>query len=181
MDPSSDGAANDVPGRARIRPAAHGDVPAIVDLVHDLARYERASEEVRLRADALEDALFGRPPQAGCLVAEHERAVVGFALYFFSFSTWTGRQGIWLEDLYVRPEQRGHGVGTALVAALADLAIQSGRERLEWSVLDWNRPAWDFYAGLGATAMSEWTTHRLSGQALRALGTRNAADPVPWD
>jgi GNAT superfamily N-acetyltransferase len=152
-----------------IRPARAGDVPAIYQLVRDLAEYERSLQHVRATEDDLLQSLTADPPAVFAHVAEHDGEVVGFALWFLSFSTWEGKHGIYLEDLYVRPDMRGGGHGRALLAGLARICVQRGYPRLEWAVLDWNAPALGFYASLGAAGMDEWTVHRLGGPALRAL------------
>jgi GNAT superfamily N-acetyltransferase len=152
-----------------IRPARPGDVPAIVELVRDLARYERALHEVSATEEALQAALFGPEPAVFAHVAEHEGAVGGFALWFLSFSTWLGKHGIYLEDLYVRPELRGLGHGRALLAELAKICVERGYRRLEWAVLDWNEPALRFYRSLGAVPMDEWRVQRITGDALTLL------------
>jgi GNAT superfamily N-acetyltransferase len=156
-----------------IRPARPSDVPAILELIHDLATYERALSEVRATEESLRASLFGPAPAAYAHVVEHEGQVAGFALWFLNFSTWTGRHGIYLEDLYVRPEHRGRGYGRALLAELARLCVERGYGRLEWAVLDWNEPAQQVYRVVGAKPMDEWTAWRLDGTALQAL----AADP----
>ena len=158
------------PGEAVIRPARPGDVPAMVQLVTDLATYERAADQVELTPGSLEAALFGDRPAVFAHVAEVDGEVAGFALWFLSFSTWLGRHGIYLEDLYVRPERRGSGLGKALLAELARLCGERGYGRLEWSVLDWNTPAIDFYLAHGARPQRDWTVFRLSGEPLRELG-----------
>jgi GNAT superfamily N-acetyltransferase len=155
----------------RIRRARPDDVPAIVDLVYGLADYERAPDECRLTADQLQKALFGEAPAVFCHVAEPDGEVVGCALWFLSFSTWRGVHGIYLEDLFVRPEHRGSGLGKALLVALAQECVRNNYERLEWSVLDWNTPAIDFYESLGAHPQDEWTTYRLTDTALTKLGS----------
>lgn len=155
-----------------IRPAAVGDVSAIHDLICDLATYERARDEVKATPDQLRTALFGPSPAVQALVAEVDGLVVGFALYFLSYSTWEGVHGIYLEDLYVRPEHRGSGLGTALLSSLAAIAVDRGYARVEWSVLDWNTPSIEFYRGLGAVGLDEWTRFRLVGQDLVQLATR---------
>jgi GNAT superfamily N-acetyltransferase len=155
----------------RIRRARPDDVPAIVELVYALAEYEREPAACRLTATQLETALFGPTPAVFCHVAETGDEVVGCALWFLNFSTWRGVHGIYLEDLFVRPEQRGSGLGKSLLTALAQECVQHGYERLEWSVLDWNTPAIDFYEALGARPQSEWTTFRLTDNALKALGS----------
>ena len=157
---------------AAVRAARESDVAQIHRLIIDLATYERAADEVRSTPDQLRDALFGPQPAAYALVAESAGEVVGFALYFRNFSTWEGVHGIYLEDLYVAPEHRGSGLGKALLAALAEIAVQRGYARLEWAVLDWNQPSIEFYRALGAVPMEEWTVYRLAGPALHrvALG-----------
>jgi GNAT superfamily N-acetyltransferase len=151
-----------------VREARESDLDRIRQLIVDLARYERAAHEVKATTEQLRVALFGPQPAAYALVAESDNQVVGFALYFRNFSTWEGVHGIYLEDLYVMPEYRGSGLGRALLASLAGLAIERGYARLEWAVLDWNQPAIEFYRSLGAVAMEEWTVYRLSGEALAA-------------
>ena len=152
-----------------IRPAEAADIPAIHRLIRDLAEYEKALAEVSTTEEDLRRALLGDRPAVFAHVAEAGGEVAGFALWFLSFSTWTGQHGIYLEDLYVRPDQRRSGLGRALLAELARICVTRGYARLEWSVLDWNTPARDFYASLGAAEMDEWTVNRLTGPALRAL------------
>lgn len=159
-------------GEVRVRPARAADVPAIVELVRELAAYERAADQVRLTPEVLQAALFGQPPAASAHVATVDGEVAGFALWFLSFSTWLGRHGIYLEDLYVRPDHRGRGLGAALLAELARACVERGYGRLEWAVLDWNQPAIDFYRAHGAEPQDEWTTFRLSGAALERLALR---------
>ena len=154
-----------------IRPARPADIPAIHALIRDLAAYERGLDQVTTTADDLRAALLAPQPSLFAHVAEADGEVVGFALWFISYSTWAGRHGIYLEDLYVTPQRRGQGHGKALLAELARICVQRGYRRLEWWVLDWNTPARGFYASLGATAMDEWTVHRLTGPALAALAT----------
>jgi GNAT superfamily N-acetyltransferase len=162
-----------------IRPAAPADVPAIYQLIRDLAEYERSLPEVTGTEDQLGASLFGPAPAVFAHVAEHEGRVVGFALWFLNYSTWLCSHGIYLEDLYVTPELRGHGLGRALLAELAALCVERGYGRLEWWVLDWNAPALSFYESLGAVAMDEWTVHRLTGQALADLAASRPADMQP--
>ncbi|MHB1302197.1 MAG: GNAT family N-acetyltransferase [Acidiphilium sp.] len=152
-----------------VRAATAEDVPAMMGLVHDLAVYERAPDAVEMTAPMLHVALFGPEALARAIVAEAEGAVAGFAIYFTSFSTWTGKAGLYLEDLFVRPEARGRGLGRALLRHLAAEAVRRGCARLEWSVLDWNQPAIDFYKSLGAEPLDEWTRYRLAGSALATL------------
>ncbi|WAL66790.1 GNAT family N-acetyltransferase [Amycolatopsis cynarae] len=153
---------------SRIRRARESDVETLVRLVHDLAHYEKAPAECRLTADKLRAALFGASPAVFAHVAEQDGEIVGFALWFLNFSTWRGVHGIYLEDLYVRPELRGSGLGKALLATLARECVDRGYARLEWSVLDWN-PATGFYQALGAVPMDEWTVYRLTDTALEKL------------
>ncbi len=154
-----------------IRPADHGDVDAIVALIRELAAYERAADEVELTSDRLHDSLFGASPRVFAHVAVVGGDIVGMAVWFFNYSTWRGRHGIYLEDLYVRPEHRGAGLGRGLLQALAREAVAHGCARVEWWVLDWNNPAIDFYRSLGATPMDEWTVFRLTGEPLQTLGS----------
>ena len=160
---------------AGIRTATVEDVAAIHRLICDLAEYERARHEVKATEGQLRAALFGSSPAVFALVAEADGEVVGFALYFLNFSTWEGVHGIYLEDLYVRPNLRGTGRGTALLAALAAIAVARGYARVDWSVLDWNTPSIEFYHRLGAVAMDEWTGFRLTGEALATVGSRGSA------
>jgi GNAT superfamily N-acetyltransferase len=155
-----------------IRPATPGDVPVILELIQALAEYERAADEVEVTSAQLQAALFGPDPVARCLLAQtaDQGPVVGFALWFRTFSTWLGVPGIYLEDLFVRPEARGGGHGRALLTELARIAVSKGYGRVEWAVLDWNEPAQGFYRALGAAPQDEWTVWRLTGAALDALG-----------
>ena len=152
-----------------IRPVRPGDVDAVVAMVHELAAYERAADQCDLTVEQLTQALFGEHPAVFAHVAEDDGVVVGFALWFLNFSTWDGVHGVYLEDLYVRREHRGGGHGRALLAELASVCVQRGYSRLTWWVLDWNSPAIGFYRSLGAVAMDEWTTFRLTGDALTAV------------
>jgi GNAT superfamily N-acetyltransferase len=157
-------------GTNRVRRVEPGDVEAVVGLVHELAEYERAPEECTLTPAQLHAALFGEAPALFGHVAEAGGTVVGCALWFLNYSTWEGAHGIHLEDLYVQPAHRGAGLGRALLAALAAECVARGYPRLEWSVLDWNAPSIGFYRALGAVGMDEWTTFRLTGGPLTALG-----------
>jgi GNAT superfamily N-acetyltransferase len=154
-----------------IRPATPQDVPHIHRLMRELAEYERSLDEVTATEDDLRQALFADQPAIFAHVAEHEGSVAGFALWFLNYSTWLGRHGIYLEDLYVTPALRGSGLGRALLGELARVCVQRGYGRLEWWVLDWNAPARGFYESVGAVAMDEWTVHRLAGPALHALAS----------
>jgi GNAT superfamily N-acetyltransferase len=152
-----------------IRPARPADIPVIYQLIRDLAGYENALAEVTGSEADLRRWLLAQPAAVFAHVAEHDGEVAGFALWYLSFSTWEASHGIYLEDLYVRPDARRLGLGRALLAELARICVARGYSRLEWSVLDWNTPARAFYASLGAAEMSEWTVNRLSGPALRDL------------
>ncbi len=155
-----------------LRPATEADLDTIIELVHALADYEREPDAVKLDRDAFRGHLFGPRPYAEVILAETpEGASAGFALFFHNFSTWEGKPGIWLEDLFVRPELRGHGYGKALLSELARLALERGCARLEWSVLDWNEPSINFYRALGAKPQDEWTTYRMTGPALTTLAS----------
>jgi GNAT superfamily N-acetyltransferase len=153
-----------------IRKATFDDVPAIGDLIRELADYEHAAREAVASDDDLAAALFGEDPVVYCHLAEADGQAVGLALWFLNFSTWLGISGIYLEDLYVRETFRGRGLGTALMKELARICVERGYRRLQWSVLDWNTPSIEFYESIGATAMDEWTTYRLEGGALEAYG-----------
>lgn len=155
-----------------IRPSTPQDCGTILRFVRELAEYEREPDAVEANEAMLADALFATPPAAEALIAERDGVPVGFALFFHNFSTWTGKRGIYLEDLYVTPAARGSGAGKALLAHLAGIALDRGCARFEWSVLDWNTPAIDFYRSMGATAMDEWTVQRVTGDALVRLAGR---------
>jgi GNAT superfamily N-acetyltransferase len=153
-----------------IRPAKPEDVAEIHAMVRELADYEKSLDQAKATPQQLHDALFGERAAAFAHIAEDEQGhVVGFALWFLNFSTWTGVHGIYLEDLYVRPDARGTGHGKALLAQLARICVERGYQRLEWSVLDWNEPALAVYRSQGAVPMDEWTVHRLTGNALEAM------------
>jgi GNAT superfamily N-acetyltransferase len=172
---------------AVIRPARPDDLGEILAMIRELAEYERSAHEVQATEPMLADLLFGDntpggAPAAYCHVAEAgasaDPPLAGMALWFLNASTWTGRHGIYLEDLYVRPAFRGQGIGHALMAELAGICVDRGYARLEWWVLDWNTPALDFYRRLGARAMDEWTVHRISGADLDGLAG-GSGDPEP--
>ena len=150
----------------QLRQATVADCPLILELIRELAEYEKLSHEVVATADILAESLFGETVYAEVIIAEYQHQPVGYALYFTSYSTFTGRPGIYLEDLYVRPAHRGKGFGKSLLAYLARLAVDRGYTRVEWSVLDWNEPSIRFYRAIGAKAMDEWTVQRLDGEAL---------------
>ena len=158
-----------------IRPAAPADLPLIADLIRALAEYEKLADEVRFNEAVLGEKLFGPRPYAEVLIGEIDGEVQGFALFFHNFSTFEGRPGIYLEDLFVRPEARGCGLGKALLGELARIAVERDCARLEWWVLDWNEPSIGFYKSLGARPMDEWTVMRVDGKALAALAESGAA------
>ncbi|GGV48357.1 GNAT family N-acetyltransferase [Streptomyces spectabilis] len=155
-----------------IRTAAPADVPLIHTLIRELAEYEKEPQEARATEEQLREALFGERPAAYAHIAEDDATgePVGFSLWFLNFSTWRGVHGIYLEDLYVRPDARGGGHGKALLKELARICVERGYERLEWSVLNWNTPSIGFYESLGARPQDEWTVYRLTDGALAALG-----------
>ena len=155
-----------------IRAATEEDVPLILSLIKELAEYERLSHEVVATEEALRDSLFGERPVAEVLIGHLGDEPVGFALFFHNFSTFLGKPGIYLEDLYVRPEFRGAGIGRALLVHLARVARERGCGRLEWSVLDWNEPAIGFYKKIGASPVSGWTVYRVTGEALDDMAAR---------
>lgn len=155
-----------------IRPALQADVPTILRFVRELATFERAPDAVEATETMLDAALFGPEPAAEAVMAMEGDDALGFALFFHNFSTWTGRRGLYLEDLYVTPAARGKGVGTALLRHLAGLALDRGCGRFEWSVLDWNAPAIALYRSMGAISMDEWRIQRVTGDALTRLAGR---------
>ena len=154
-----------------IRPAERKDVPLVLDFIKNLAVYERLSEECVATEELLERYLFGEEKVAGSLLAYEDGSPVGFALYFFSFSTFLAKPGIYLEDLFVLKEKRGRGYGKALLKYLAALAVEKDYGRLEWAVLDWNKLSIDFYDSLGARSMNEWITYRLEGESLESVAS----------
>ena len=153
----------------KIRPATEADLGTIEELIHALAEYERMADEVVMTGQLLRQNLFGERPYAEVLIAEVDGEAAGFALFFHNFSTFVGRPGIYLEDLFVRPEQRAKGFGKALLKRLAEIAVERGCGRMEWAVLDWNEPAIGFYKKLGARPNDDWTVFRLAGESLRNL------------
>jgi GNAT superfamily N-acetyltransferase len=161
-----------------IRAAAPADIAAIRQLIVDLAVYEREPDAVKASAADLHAALFGDRPLAEAVLAEIDGVPVGLALFFTNFSTWSGKGGLYLEDLFVKPEARGAGIGKALLVHLAGIAVARGYGRFEWSVLDWNTPAIGFYTALGAKAQDEWTVMRVSGDALVKLAGLVVAPPL---
>jgi GNAT superfamily N-acetyltransferase len=154
-----------------IAPATPADVPMVLALITALAEYEKLRHEVVATEASLHQALFGPKPGAEAIIARVDGTAAGFALFFHNFSTFMGKRGLYLEDLFVLPEHRGRSIGKALLQHLAQLALQRDCARFEWAVLDWNRPARDFYESLGAEAKSDWIIHRVSGPALRRLAS----------
>lgn len=165
-----------MPNEFLIRPARAEDVPIVLELIRDLAAYERAPDEVTATEKQLVDVLFGERPAAEVLLAFEKQSPVGFAVYFYNFSTWLGRAGLYLEDLFVKPEKRGKGYGRALLVELARIARERECGRMEWAVLDWNDPAIKFYRGLGAKPMDEWTVFRLTRDEIARLADSGRID-----
>jgi GNAT superfamily N-acetyltransferase len=161
------------PEPLQIRPARPEDVPLLLSLLRELAEYERLADQVEATEELFHEALFSERPAAEALIAKRGSEPVGYALYFPTFSTFLAIQGLWLEDLFVRPAHRKSGAGRALLAAVAARARERGAERLEWSALKWNELALGFYRGLGAQRMDEWVTHRLVGEPLRTLAAES--------
>src|SRR5260370_25153390 len=168
-----------MPADFEIRSARVEDVPTILELMNDLATYERAPAEVRATEERLVDVLFGEKPAAEVLLAFEKDTPVGFALFFHNFSTWLGRPGLYLEDLFVKPEKRGKGYGRALLVDLAKVAYERGCGRMEWAVLDWNEPAIKFYRSLGAKPMEEWTVFRLTHDCIARLSQSDSIAKEP--
>ncbi|KVO54568.1 GNAT family N-acetyltransferase [Burkholderia stagnalis] len=162
-----------------IRSASVADAPQILRFITELATYEKAEDQVVATVESIERSLFGDASPARALICEVDGEPAGFAVYFLSYSTWLGRQGLYLEDLYVSPRFRGAGAGLRLLRALARIAVDTGCGRFEWSVLDWNEPAIRFYERVGAAPQSEWVRYRLAGDALRAFADAAPADALP--
>ena len=155
--------------RIGIRPAVPGDIPLVLKFIQELAEYEKLSHEVTATEDQLRSTLFGARPVAEVVIASHDDAPVGFAVFFATYSTFLGKPGLYLEDLFVRPAARGNGIGRALVEYLARLTVERGWGRFEWRVLDWNEPSIAFYRKLGAEPLDDWTVFRVTGDSLRRL------------
>jgi GNAT superfamily N-acetyltransferase len=153
----------------KLRNAVPADIPLMLDYIRELAEYEREADKAVARAEDLERHLFGERPVAYAVMAEWDGQDAGWAIWFYSFSTWEGRPGLYLEDLYVRPRFRGTGVGKALLKHLAAVAVENGCTRYVWQVLDWNTPSLDFYEAMGASVLREWLTCRVEGEALLRL------------
>jgi len=154
----------------QIRPARRDEVGIVLQLIHDLAVYEKAPNEVEATEKELLETIFSSDPKVFCDLVEVDGEIAGMAIWFLNYSTWQGKHGIYLEDLFIKPEYRGRGYGKALLRHLAKICDDKGYGRFQWWVLDWNSPAIEFYRSLGAVAMDEWTVYRVSGQALNELG-----------
>lgn len=163
-----------LPDGAVLRRARPGDEPGLLAAIHGLAVYEREPDAVENTVEAIAETFFGAEPAAFAHVVERDGRIVGIAIWFLTYSTWTGRHGIWLEDLFVDEAERGRGYGKALIAALAAVCVERSYSRLEWTVLDWNAPSIAFYRSLHAVPMDEWTTQRLTGEALEALARHSS-------
>lgn len=161
----------------RIAPATERDVPVILELIHALAAYERLAHEVVATPDSLKDSLFGARAGAEAVIAYLDEEPVGFAVWFHNYSTFLGRAGLYLEDLFVKPERRGQGIGRTLLAHVASVAVARGAGRMEWSVLDWNEAAIGFYRAIGAVPMDAWTVYRLTGDALNRVAASGEGHP----
>lgn len=154
----------------KIRPAKREEVGEVLQLIQDLATYEKAPDQVEASRDDLLNTIFAKEPRVFCDLVEVDGQIAGMAIWFLNYSTWQAKHGIYLEDLYIKPEFRARGYGKALLRHLAQICDKEGYGRLQWWVLDWNSPAIEFYQSLGAEAMDEWTVYRTSGQALKDLG-----------
>jgi len=169
-----------IPPVLEIRPAAIDDAALILHFIRELAIYEKAEHEVKATEVSIRDTIFGPDSRVESLICEYEGEAVGFAVYFFNYSTWLGKYGLFLEDLYVTPERRGIGAGKALLERLARIAVERDCGRFEWNVLDWNEPSIRFYESLGASPLKEWIGYRLTGRALHDLaGTARSAGKQP--
>ena len=168
----------DIAAPALVRAATAADIPVLLEMFGELAEYEHLEHLLQATEQRLDDALFGERPAASALIAERGALVAGYAVFFPTFSSFLAIQGVWLEDLFVRPAHRGAGIGRALLAAVAAHVRASGGERLEWSALDWNELALGFYRRIGAQTMNEWITHRLIGEELERLAGEAAAGPI---
>ena len=162
------------PGAVQIAPATEKDVPVILELIQGLAVYERLAHEVVATPESVRESLFGEHAAAEVVIAYPDQEPVGFAVWFRNYSTFLGRAGLYLEDLFVKPERRGQGIGRTLLAHVASVAVARGAGRMEWSVLDWNEPAIGFYRAIGAVPMDGWTVYRLTGDALEQLAATKA-------
>jgi len=158
-----------------IQPVVANEIPMLLELIRELARFERLEHEVEATPDSLKESLFGPQPVAGALFARYGEEHAGYALYFFTFSSFVGRAGIWLEDIYVRPAYRQRGLGRALIKAVAQIGVERNCGRFEWTALNWNTHALDFYRRLGANSMSDWILLRMNAEALRSLAKSSPA------
>lgn len=161
----------------QIRRANSSDVGVILTLIRELAEYERELDAVEATEDTLSNTLFGPEPRAFCELVDVDGEIVGMAIWFLNYSTWQAKYGVYLEDLYIRPESRSRGYGLALLQHLAQICVTNGYGRFQWSVLDWNQPAIDFYTSLGAVALHEWTTYRVAGSSLVSLAQPLTVEP----
>lgn len=161
----------------KIRPARKDEVGIVLQLIHDLAHYEKAPNEVEATEKELLETIFVDDARVFCDVVEVDGDIAGMAIWFLNYSTWQGKHGIYLEDLFIKPEFRGRGFGKALLQHLAKVCDERGYGRFQWWVLDWNSPAIEFYKSLGAVAMDEWTVYRVSGDPLKKLGNKGPASP----
>lgn len=157
---------------SEITPLTPDEIPVLRELILELARFEKLEQEVRASVESLSDAFFGKQPAAGALLARSGVMPAGYAIYFFTFSSFVGRRGIWLEDVYVRPAFRQQGLGGALIKAVAEIGVQQDCGRFEWTVLNWNKPALDFYGRLGARTMDEWVLLRMDAEGLRRVAVK---------
>jgi GNAT superfamily N-acetyltransferase len=155
-----------------IAPVTLAEVPALLELIRELAQFEHLEHELKATVESLTKSFFGPEPAAGALLARCDGAAAGYAIYFFTFSSFLGRAGIWLEDVYVRPPFRKHGLGRKLIEAVARIGVERGCGRFEWTALDWNEPALNFYRGLGATERREWVLIRMDPEGLKKLGRK---------
>ena len=153
-----------------IRPAKTTDIDEILALIYELALYEKAPEEAKATKSQIMESFFSDNPKVFCEIVEVDGEIAGFAIWFLNYSTWQGKHGIYLEDLFIRPQFRGRGFGKSVLKYLAQICVDRGYGRFQWWVLDWNTPAWDFYLAKGSIPMTEWTMHRMQGQALKDLG-----------
>jgi len=156
----------------RIRPATQDDSALILRFITELATYEKAADQVAATVESIAESLFGDDTPARALICEIDGEAAGYAVYFFNYSTWQAKKGLYLEDLYISPAMRGSGAGKRLLQHLAAIAVENGCGRFEWSVLDWNQPAIDFYLSIGAKPQDEWVRYRMDGETLREFGTR---------
>lgn len=159
-----------------IRPAEAGDIPLIIELIRELAEYEREPDKAMATDDDIRRDGFSDSPKFRVVIAEWEGQAAGFALFFYNYSTWLGRAGLYLEDLFVRPSFRGRGIGKGLLTHLAKIAVEEGCGRFEWQVLNWNTPALEFYRALGASVLDEWRTMRITGEPLRKLASLSKSE-----